>query len=243
MTRMYRASFAAAILLLSCTSPETPKDNVLTENEVADGWRLLFDGTSVAEWRGFNEDSLPDGWIVENGMLTSLGKGADIGGDIVYAKEEFDNFELSLEWMLAAEGNSGIFYHVVEGPQYAALYETGPEYQVIDDLDFPQQLGAWQTVGADYAMYEPDSGKIVKPSGEWNTSRIVFTPERVEYVLNGKRTVSFVPWSEDWESRKMNGKWKDYPDYGTARSGLIGLQDHGKEIRYKNIKIRKLSAP
>jgi len=158
----------------------------------------------------------------------------------VYGSEEFENFELVLEWKLSKGGNSGIFYHVKEGSQYAAPYENAPEYQVIDDIDFPQKLEPWQSVGADYAMYHPDTARIVKPSGEWNESRIRFTPERVEYWLNGKSTLSFVPWSDDWNARRMSGKWKDYPDYGKARSGYIGLQDHGSVILYKNIRIKKL---
>ena len=239
MTRTTFACCTIAFLLLSCSTPEQPKDNVLSDSEIADGWHLLFDGQSAAGWRSFNGGSLPEGWIVENGTLTSLGKGGDIGGDIVYATEEYENFDLRLEWMLSEGGNSGIFYHVVEGESYAAPYENAPEYQVIDDLKFPQPLGAWQQVGADYAMYEPDSGKIVKPAGEWNTSRILFTPDSVEYFLNGKATVRFVPWTQDWDERKTSGKWKDFPDYGTARTGLIGLQDHGSVIRYKNIKIKR----
>ncbi len=232
---------ASLLLLLACrTTEQYQPANTLTDAEKADGWMLLFDGTSTDGWRGFNEQSLPEGWLVENGTLTSLGKGGDIGGDIVYAPDAFGNFDLRLDWMLSEGGNSGIFYHVVEGGSYKAPYETAPEYQVIDDLNFPEPLEPWQQVGADYAMYLPDSGKPVKPAGEWNSSRIVFTPDSVIYCLNGEVTVRFVPWSEDWQQRKMEGKWKDYPDYGVARSGLIGLQDHGSVIRYKNIKVRKL---
>jgi hypothetical protein len=230
---------ACAVIGLSCSRQGQP-DNTLSEQEKSAGWRLLFDGTTAKGWRGFNEASLPDGWLVENGNLKSLGHGGDIGGDIVFADAVFGNFELSLEWKLSKGGNSGIFYHVIEGKQYRAAYENGPEYQVIDDLEFPEPLEAWQRAGADYAMYAPDTGKVVKPAGQWNSSRIVFTPERVEYYLNGKMTVSFVPWSADWQARKESGKWKDYPDYGKAREGYIGLQDHGSVILYKNIKIRNL---
>ena len=229
------------LVVMACTkAPDKLPDNTLTDQEKADGWVLLFDGKTTDGWRKFNETTLPDGWVVENGLLKSLGTGGDTGGDIVYAGRTFANFELTAEWKLSPGGNSGIFYHVIEGKQYAAQYETGPEYQVIDDLGFPDPLEKWQQVAADYAMYEPDSGKIVKPAGEWNTSRIVFTPEKAEYFLNGQRTLSFVPWSNDWNARKASGKWGDYPDYGTARDGLIGLQDHGSVIYYKNIKVRPL---
>lgn len=226
---------------MACSkAPDIVPDNTLTDQEKSDGWVLLFDGKTTDGWRKFNEDSIPTGWVVENGLLKSLGRGGDTGGDIIWTGRTFANFELTAEWKLSPGGNSGIFYHVVEGKQYAAQYETGPEYQVIDDLGFPDPLEKWQQVAADYAMYEPDSGKIVKPAGEWNTSRIVFTPEKVEYYLNGKMTVSFVPWSDDWHKRKAEGKWKDYPDYGVAKDGYFGLQDHGSVIYYKNVKVKPL---
>jgi hypothetical protein len=233
--------FVAALVFTSCVKQEEQHTyNTLSKSEVQEGWRLLFDGKTAAGWRGFNEQELSSGWIVEDGCLKSLGKGGDIGGDIVYGSEEFENFELVLEWKLSKGGNSGIFYHVREGTQYNAPYENAPEYQVIDDIDFPQKLEPWQSVGADYAMYFPDTARIVKPFGEWNESRIRFTPEKVEYWLNGKSTLNFVPWSDDWNKRRTSGKWKEYPDYGKASRGYIGLQDHGSVILYKNIRIKKL---
>ena len=203
-------------------------------------WITLFDGTSTEGWRGFNSSSLPENWVIEDGALKSLGTGGDIGGDIVYGAREFDNFELSLEWKISEGGNSGIFYHVVEGEKYKAPYETGPEYQVLDDLGFPDPLEDSQKLGSDYAMYIADPEKKIKPAGEWNSSRIVFTEEKAEYWLNGEKTVEFVPWSEEWTKRRNSGKWDEYPDYGLARTGLIGIQDHGSFIWYKNIRIKDL---
>lgn len=241
---MKRANIFLILLIfafLSCRkNDEQPLDNVLSLSEVQDGWQLLFDGKTADGWREFNtQESSPD-WIVEDGCLKSLGKGGEIGGYIVYGKEEFANFELVLEWKISKGGNSGIFYHIREGEQYGAPYENAPEYQVIDDIDFPQKLEPWQSVGADYAMYFPDTAKIVKPNGEWNESRIRFTPEKVEYWLNGKSTLSFVPWTDDWNKRRLSGKWKDYPDYGKARTGYIGFQDEASVILFKNIKIKRL---
>ncbi|MDH5476231.1 MAG: DUF1080 domain-containing protein [Cyclobacteriaceae bacterium] len=223
------------------TSQETViNENTLSDQEVADGWKLLFDGKQTSGWRGYNQETLPEAWIVEEGTLKSLGQGGDIGGDIVF-DEVFGEFELYLEWKISEGGNSGIFYHVVEGEQYHAPYENAPEYQVIDDLGFPNKLEDWQSLGADYAMYVPDqSTKKVKPAGEWNTSRIIFTNNHVEYWLNGQKTVEFTPWSDDWNERRNSGKWEDMPDYGKAKEGLIGLQDHGSFIWYKNVKIKKL---
>jgi hypothetical protein len=215
-------------------------ENTLTDQEKAEGWKLLFDGTAADGWRGYNQETLPESWVVENGTLKSLGEGGDIGGDIVYGKKEFENFELVLDWKIEEGGNSGIFYHVVEDEKYDAPYYTAPEFQLIDQTGFPEELEPWQSLGGDYGMYDPDFEGAIKPAGEWNTARIVFTSNQVEYYLNGKKTLSFDPWSEDWKKRKEEGKWKDFPDYGEARSGLIGLQDHGSFIWFKNIKIREL---
>lgn len=216
-------------------------DNTLTAAEAKAGWKLLFDGKTSGGWRGFNKTSFPEGWVVENGTLKSLGVAKDAhGGDIVYGYDVFDDFELTVDWKISPGGNSGIIYHVLEGAKYTAPYQTGPEYQLIDDTGFPQKLEDWQKTGADYAMYLPPADKKLKPAGEWNRSRIVFTKQKTEYYLNGKLTVSFVPWSDDWTKRRNSGKWEAFPDYGKARSGLISFQDHGSNIWFKNIKARKL---
>ncbi len=234
------------ISIYGCGAPSEKSESSGTEpsseaQPMEEEWITLFDGTSTEGWRGFNSSSLPENWVIEDGALKSLGTGGDIGGDIVYGTREFDNFELSLEWKISEGGNSGIFYHVVEGEKYKALYETGPEYQVLDDIGFAEPAEDWQKVGADYAMYVPDpEKKKVKPAGEWNSSRIVFTEEKAEYWLNGEKVVEFVPWSEDWSERRNSGKWDEYPDYGLAKTGLIGIQDHGSFIWYKNIRIKDL---
>ena len=230
------------VSLYSCKEKPKEEATATTENEPETSeWITLFDGTSTDGWRGYNQDSLPSNWVIEDGALKSLGTGGDIGGDIVYGKDSFENFELTLEWKISEGGNSGVFYHVQEGKQYKAPYENAPEYQLIDDIGFVEPLEEWQKAGADYAMYPPDTTQnAVKKAGEWNTTRILFTPEKVEYWLNGKKVVSFVPYSEDWQERRNSGKWDAYPDYGKFKTGLIGLQDHGSFIWFKDIKIKKL---
>lgn len=206
-----------------------------------DDWISIFDGSSLDGWRGYNEDTLPSNWIMEEGSLKTLGTTGGSGGDIIYALDQYDNFELTWSWKLSTGGNSGVFYHVVEGKQYHAPYENAPEYQVLDDLGFPEAIEDWQKVGVDYAMYTAEANtKLVKPAGEWNTSRILFTPQKAEHWLNGQKLLEFVPWSEDWHKRKNEGKWRDYPDYGMAKTGYISIQDHGSPCWFKDIKIRKL---
>ncbi|PRX43242.1 3-keto-disaccharide hydrolase [Salegentibacter salegens] len=205
-------------------------------------FQYLFDGKNADGWRAYNGEEgegLPDGWVIEDQTLKSLGKGGDIGGDIVYEEKEFDEFELYLEWKISPEGNSGVFYHVIEDEKYDAPYFAAPEYQIIDQLGFPQELESWQSIGGDYGMYDPEyNEEDLKEIGEWNSSRIRFTNEKVTYWLNGEKTLEFEPWSEAWQKRKEEGKWKDFPDYGKAKSGLIGLQDHGSFTWFRNIKIK-----
>ncbi len=242
--------FSFVLLSYACSPKETEEmdeeeevvllDNQLSEDEKAAGWMLLFDGENVDGWRAFNGTEFPEGWVVEDGALKGLGQGGDIGGDIVFAPLDFSEFEMEFTWRIAEGGNSGVFYHVVESPQYKAPYETGPEYQVIDQEGFAEPLEDWQSIGADYGMYSPDLGDAVKPAGEWNHSKIIYTNEKVTYWLNGQKTVEFDPSSDDWKEKRNSGKWDEFPDYAKSRTGLIALQDHGSEVWFKTIKIRSL---
>ena len=245
----YILAFLSFSFLFSCYSTSQIKDSKMKKGDMNLGeWIYLFDGTSIDGWRAYNGDKLPSQWVIEDGALTfdtekRLEEDRKGGKDIIYASEEFDNFELYLEWKIPEGGNSGIFYHLKEG--FSGPAEISPEYQLLDDLKWEEindsKLEEWQKTGADYAMHLPDpSQKIVKPAGEWNTSKIIFTEQNVEHWLNGKKLLSFVPWTEDWEERKAAGKWKDYPKYGTFKKGYIGLQDHDSPLWFKNIKIRKL---
>ncbi len=233
-------------LMVSCSAnKEKSSDATLADETVVEkeenGWITLFDGTTTEGWRGFNQKTLPESWVIEDSLLKSLGAGGDIGGDIVYGAMEFEDFELYLEWKISKGGNSGIFYHVVEGEQYNAPYENAPEYQVLDDPHYASQVDENQLTASDYSMYTANlEVKKLKAVGEWNTSRIVFTKAKVEHWLNGDKLLEFVPWSKEWEERRNSEKWKDYPDYGKAKKGYIGLQDHGSLVWFRNIKIRKL---
>ena len=214
--------------------------NTLTEQEKAEGWQLLFDGKTTNGWHKFNDGAINGGWKVENGEFMALDKGGDIGGDIVSDKD-YTNFDLKLEWKVSPGGNSGIFYHVKEGKEYKGVEETGPEYQLIDDIGFPEKLEEWQKAGANYAMHLADnSQKKLEKVGEWNTSRIVVKDSLVQHYLNGKLIVEFKQWTDDWRKRKAAGKWKDSEDYAHSTTGKIGLQDHGNIFWYRNIRIKSL---
>ena len=231
---------AVAVLFSACEN-----HNVLTQAEKAAGWELLFDGKTLNGWRDYNGTEVTGHWVVENGTLAALGTGADEFGYIVYDKP-YENFELLFDWKISPAGNSGVFYHVVERPQYSVPYVTGPEYQVVDNDGFPNDgwpyaLEDWQMAGADYAMYPADPDKLnLKPVGEWNHSKIVFDNGHVEHWLNGEKIVEFQAWSDEWFELKNSGKWEGAPEYGLAHKGLFSLQDHGDRAWYRNMKVREL---
>lgn len=253
-----------ALVCLSCKTEKkeaNPEKAVETETQ-ANEWIVLFDGTSTEGWRAYNGETLPPGWVAKDGALTfdtELGLEQDYKGgkDIIYGAEEFDNFEFFVEWKLSEGSNSGIFYHVKEG--YKLPQEAAPEYQLIDDENYaeihdlteyntglgytekPNELKPLQQTASDYAMHPADpKRKILNPVGSWNSSKIVFTPEKVEHWLNGMMVLSFVPWTEEWYEKKNSDKWKNSEDYGKFKTGYIGFQDHLSPISFRNIKIKKL---
>ena len=207
--------------------------NTLTQKEKTEGWRLLFNGKNLDGWRKFQGKEI-SGWKVIDGVLNNSGVGSDHGGDIV-TLEEFKNFKLSLEWKVAPQSNSGIFYHVNE-KLGGAIYESAPEYQLIDDKGWPDKIHDDQYSGADYAMYAPQNA-VVKNINEWNETLIIVEGSHVQHFLNGVKVVEYNLWDADWNLRKEKGKWKDFPSYGMAKKGQIGLQDHGGLAQFRNIKI------
>lgn len=205
-------------------------------------WISLFNGKDLSGWHSYNKKGAVKNWVVENGALVCLGSinGTDTGGDIV-TDDLYGNFELAWQWKIDQGSNSGVMYHVVEDPKYSAAYLTGPEYQIIDDINWvPDNLEEWQKTGADYAMTVPNHDKKLMPVGQWNTSKIIFNNGHVAHWLNGKKIVEFTAWSDDWIVKKAKGKFKDHPEYGIARTGRIALQDHGHKAYFKEIRVRLL---
>jgi len=226
---------------LSCSNQNKNKSNE---------WINLFDGSSLDGWRAYNGDQMPPGWKIVDSVLTFntkqiLEQDYDYKGnrDIMYGDEEFENFELYLEWKIPKGGNSGIYYHIKEG--YGGFADMAPEYQLLDDENYAEihdyELKDWQLTAADYAMHVPDTTqKVLYPPGQWNSSRIIFTSNNVEHWLNDKKVLSFIPWTEQWYEKRNSGKWDNFPDYGKYKKGYIGLQDHGSNLWFRNIKIKKL---
>lgn len=234
------AVLLTASAILSSYGPETTEIPAAPGVRADAEWKTLFDGKTLKGWHGFNKNGAVSNWTAKNGVLVCQGIAKDASGGDLVTDEDFENFELSWEWKISAGGNSGLMYHVVEDPRYSAPYETGPEYQLIDDSGYPGELEESQKTGGDYGMTAANRAKKMKPAGEWNTSRLVFNKGHVEHWLNGEKILEFQAWDEQWTRLKNEGKWKDYPDYGKARKGKIALQDHGDKAYFRNIRIRQL---
>ena len=218
---------------------DTSGQNELTANEKSQGWKLLFDGNTLNGWRTYK--NVPGSWKVTNGILCSERSESDTHADLI-TSDEFENFELSIDWKISPKGNSGIMYLVTE--QYDNSYQSGPEYQLIDDKGFPGQIEEYQKTGANYAM-QPAAVSAANAPGEWNHTRIIVNKGHVEHWLNGKKLLEYQIGSEEWKKQKAAGKWKDEPGYGASKSGHIALQAAHSEVDktdicFRNIKIKVL---
>ena len=210
-----------------------PMANHLTAADSAAGWRLLFDGTAPTQWRAYKKQSVPAAWHAQDGALSK-----ELGIEDLISRDQFGNFELAFDWKIAPGGNAGIFYRGTE--DYDHIYWSAPEYQLLDDAGHPDGKDRLTSAGAAYAVYPPPAG-VVKPAGEWNSSRIVANGPHVEHWLNGTKVVEYELWSPDWEAKVKASKFKDYPKYGRAKSGYIGIQgDHEGQLQLRNIRIREI---
>ena len=210
---------------------ETAAPNTLTAAEKDAGWKLLFDGKSTDGWRNYKKETIGAPWKIVDGALTLTEKG---GGDII-TKDQYGAFELSLDFNISKGGNSGVMFHVHETD--GTPWQTGPEIQIQDNVGGhdPQKAG-WL-----YQFYKSDVD-ATKPAGEWNTLRIVISPEKCEHYMNGVKYFEYVKGSADWNERLAKSKFSKYPNFGKFDSGFICLQDHGNLVGYRNIKIRPIAA-
>lgn len=216
----------------------------LSDTEKAEGWQLLFDGQSTAGWHRYGGGAVGAAWKIADGAVyldTSSKKDGKIegGGDIV-SDEDYENFDLKLDWKIAPGGNSGIMFYVNEDTTiYKKPYETGPEMQVLDNAAHPDAKIIKHRAGDLYDLISC-STETVKPAGEWNQAEIKCVDGKLDLFLNGTNVVTTQLWDENWNKMVAGSKFHQWPGFGTFRKGKICLQDHDNTVWYRNIKIRKL---
>jgi Domain of Unknown Function (DUF1080) len=249
---MKKISFYVLALFLAFTAcSEAPKKNgetaeapktveeikamlpTLSDAEKAAGFKVLFNGLTPEGWKVYQTDS-SNHWFITAGVLSTTG-----GHNDLITKEEFENFELIFDWKVSKGGNSGVFYMVQDEPKkYLNTYETGIEYQVIDDKGWPDKLEEGQKAGAVYDLYAPTVA-AAKDAGEWNTGKIICNKGHIQHFVNDQMTADYVWNSPDYKARFAKSKFKDW-DFAKKYKGHIALQDHGQAVSYRNIKIKVL---
>ncbi|PQA55120.1 3-keto-disaccharide hydrolase [Siphonobacter curvatus] len=205
-------------------------DNVLTQQERLEGWKLLWDGKTTNGWKSSGSEAFPTkGWNVEEGVLKVLKDGK--GGDIITTKT-YKNFILKVDFKLTKGANSGIKYFVTRGG-------IGCEYQILDDIRHPDAkagVAGNRTLGSLYDLIAAPATKPYRPQ-EFNTAMIVVQGNHVEHWLNGVKIIEYERNNQMWRALVNYSKYKGFPDFGDAAQGHLLLQDHGDEVWFKNIKI------
>lgn len=231
--------FTLLLVLLALGAGCTPEQSAesgdgMEEAARAGEWNVLFNGSDLSAWRGYGQDDVPGGWQIDEGLLYF---DPGIGGGDIVTREEYGDFELELDWRISECGNSGIFYRGAEGNDY--VWQTAPEMQVLDDTCHTDARFPSHRAGSNYDLYTatPD---IVRPAGEWNEVRIVARGPHVEHWLNGQKVVEYEQGSEAWAARVAASKFREMSGYGTLMSGVIGLQDHGDPVWFRDIRVRRL---
>lgn len=217
---------------------EAAKMNTLTDEEKAAGWKLLFNGTDLTGWHNFRRDDVRPGWKVQDGVLICADP--HDAGDLC-TSEQYDWFELQIEYNISPAGNSGIMYHVTDEARSA--WATGPEFQLEDNAAAADPVRC----GWLYALYQPpidpSTGKTLdatKPAGQWNQIRLIISPTKCEHIINGVKYFEYVLGSEEFQQRVAKSKFSRMPLFAKSKTGYIALQgDHG-QVSFRNIKIRPI---
>lgn len=235
--RIFWVGIAAMSVLAAC-SPAKDKNNVLTDQEVKDGWTLLFNGKTTDGWHLYNRGKVPSAWVVVNGELYCKPDGRLEHGDLVSDKE-YENFDLQFDWKIIRYGNSGVFIDVQEDTAIRTAWASGPEYQLLDDSN-PDYANPLKRSGALFGLFPQLHAADIRPGGEWNQSRIVQRNGKVEFYLNGISTLEEDFRSPAWADTVRKSHFGQFPEFGKHTRGRIGLQDWSKGVSFRNLKIKEL---
>ncbi|MFD1033531.1 DUF1080 domain-containing protein [Sphingomonas hankookensis] len=232
----------ATLMLMAspvAAQPAGDRDNVLSAQERAQGWRLLFNGRDLAGWRSFDGSAPARTWTVRDGTLALTKADGQMSGTDLVTADMFGAFELTLDWKVERGGNSGILYLARRLPEAPLLYQTGLEMQVLDDEGHSDGKIPTHRAGSLYDMTVPPAG-VSRPAGSWNHARLLVERGRIRQWLNGTLTADVSYGDDAWRKRVAASKFAKMPRFGTFQSGVIGLQDHGEPVAFRNIKLRRI---
>lgn len=218
-------------------------DNTLSAAERKAGWKLLFDGKTLSGWRNYRADTIGNAWKVVDGKIhldpSEIDGWQTVGGGDIITDDQYENYELTLDWKVAPGGNSGLIYGVVEGADYPYTWHTGTEYQLLDNPAHPDGVIKTHRAGDLYDFISSEF-VVVNAGGEWNRTRLVVNRGKVEHWLNGYKVVEYDRNSSAWQEMIANSKFRDMPGFAKSARGHIALQDHSDKVWFKNIRIREL---
>lgn len=253
--------FAGLLTLVACGGGGSKKDtgnaetmlkaetslNALTSQEKEDGWLLLFNGKDFEGWRGYGRQDIPGAWSIDDDAIKINGSGegeagAKDGGDIIY-NNQFKNFELQFDWKVAKGSNSGVFY-LGQEMDGQPIWKSSPEYQILDNENHLDARLGKDNNRMSASLYDmiPAKPQNSKPYGEWNTGSIIVNEGSVVHMQNGEVVLEYHLWTPEWEQMIENSKFKGWQEMinagGDNRQGYIGLQDHGDDVWFRNIKLK-----
>jgi len=216
--------------------------NALSNKEEREGWKLLFDGKTTNGWHTYLRDTVGSKWQVKDGTLVFDPTQPRAGGGDIVTNEEYENFDFRLEWKVAKGSNSGIIFDIQEDRKYNATYLTGPEMQVLDNIDAQDNKKENHLAGCLYDMAGSAAVSKPKPVGEWNQVRIIQNNGHLTFFLNDIKTFEGQIGSEEWNKMVSNSKFKnkEFANFAKVAKGKIALQEHPGSSAWRNIKIRKL---
>jgi hypothetical protein len=245
---MKKVLFSAITLALVAivAIPASAQQNTLTAAEQQAGWQLLFDGKTFDGWRQYNGTAMPEQWSIDEAQsamklaTNSRRPGNMSGADVIFAGKQFSNFEVSIDWRIESQGNSGILYYVAE-VEGKPMYEAAPEVQVLDNWYAGDNKLTNHLAGSLYDIL-PALPQNAKPAYEWNTIVIKVDNGTVTHTQNGEVVCRYSLWTPEWSKLVAGSKFRDWPGFnaGPAKQGYIGLQDHGYAVWFRNIKIREI---
>lgn len=246
---LFTLIIASALLMVSCkqASQKADEDTTTTEVVAEEDVLVLFNGEDFEGWRGYGREDIPEAWTIEDGAIKFNGSGRGEaggmdGGDIIF-DQKFKNFELTFEWKVSPGGNSGIFYlaQEIEGEP---IWKSSPEYQILDNERHPDARLGKDGNRQSASLYDliPANPQNAKPAGEWNTGGIMVYRGTVVHYQNDEVVLEYHLWTDDWKEMVENSKFKGWENFintgGEEQEGYIGLQDHGDDVWYRNIKLK-----